>query len=459
MRFAFYLFYLLSYLGFRLGEGLVRLLPIEAAFAVGQGIGELAYRVHWRRRRIALRNLRLAFGKEKSESRLRALNREHFQLLGGNFLAGLKASTMPDERIWERVTANVPEIRARSGWVALISHIGNWELFSHLGTKFPEYRFGAVYQSQANPYIDRYLRRTRTGAGTVLFDRSTGILRCVRFLAEGGVVGVLFDQGAGYAGLWTPLFGRLASSTTLPATLAIRTGTPVVPIAIHTTGRARWELIISDPVYPEEDESAERLTFRINGLLEGQIRHSPADWLWSHKRWKPLRPHFLFARNQRRVFVPPELAMGALDPFRILIVPPVAMEECAALLPALRAIKKGRPDNSLAVLAPSTSLKFWQDSGMTDHVIEQSNRDGVLALASKVKRGGDFDAAIFFGGSRAVAAAAWLAAVPIRVGLQRESGALFYNQHLAEPPPGFTPPTAYLHMARSVGANINQPEF
>ena len=35
-----------------------------------------------------------------------------------------------------------------------------------------------------------------------------------------GAVGVLADQHAGDMGQWTPLFGRLASTTTLPAMLA-----------------------------------------------------------------------------------------------------------------------------------------------------------------------------------------------------------------------------------------------
>ena len=120
---------------------------------------------------MALANLRLAFGAEMSERQLRALNRKHFRLLGANFLAGLKASTMPSEKIWERVTANVPEERPRIGWLALISHLSCWELFSHLAERIPEYRFGAVYRRLYNPYLDRYLRKTRAKSGTTLFDR------------------------------------------------------------------------------------------------------------------------------------------------------------------------------------------------------------------------------------------------------------------------------------------------
>ena len=348
MPIAFRVFHFGSYLAFRFCHGLMWLVSLDFAFMAGRAGGELAYRILRRRRALALDNLRLAFGAEMSEARLRALNREHFQLLGANILAGLKASTLPHEKIWERVTANVPDERTQSGWIALISHIGNWELYSHLGEKFPEYRFGALYQPLANPFIDRYLQAARTSSGMVLFDRRNELLSCVRFLREGGVVGVLVDQGAGYAGLWTPLFGRLTSSSTLAARLSLRTGLPVVPIAINTCGRARWKMTISEPVYPKDDDP-ELLTAQINSLLEEQIRRAPVDWLWAHNRWKPLRPHFLFARDQRRVFFPPDFDRSTIDPFRILIVSPTSAEKAAATIPAVRAIKHGRPDTWLTV--------------------------------------------------------------------------------------------------------------
>src|ERR1035437_109977 len=205
MAAALRVFHFGSYLAFRLCEGLMRVVSLDCAFVMGRVGGELAYRILRRRRTIALGNLRLAFGGRMSEAQLAALNREHFRLLGANLLAGLKASTMPHEKIWERLTANVPAERGQSGWIALISHMGNWELYSHLGERFPEYRFGALYQGLANPFVDRYLQAARRSSGIVLFDRRNELLSCMRFLREGGVVGVLVDQGAGHAGLWTPL--------------------------------------------------------------------------------------------------------------------------------------------------------------------------------------------------------------------------------------------------------------
>ena len=455
MRVAFRSFYFAAYLLFRACETLVRLLPLAAAFVLGKAGGEVAHQLLRGRRALALRNLRLAFGNEMSDAQLRGLNREHFRLLGANLVAGVKSSTMPNEKLWRRVEANVPDERPEHGWIALISHIGNWELFSHLGEKFPEYRFGAVYQTLANPYIDRYLRATRARSGITLFDRRSELLKCIRFLRDGGVVGVLVDQSAGYAGLWTPLFGRLTSSSTLAATLSIRTGLPLVPLAIYTSGRARWKLSIGTPVFPESDEP-ELLTAQINRLLEAQIRASPADWLWGHNRWKALRPHLLFARDQRRVFFPPEFDRHTLDAFRILIVSPKAPDEATATLPAVQAIAEGRPDTWLAVLAPTSTDEIWRSAPGIQQVIGWTENEGVSALAAKIRATAQFDAAVFFDANWKTAFAVWRAGIPVRVGHPAGWFARLYNQHHVPRDAAADAVRANLQIAHSIGANVQE---
>jgi len=454
MQVALRVWHYCSYILLRLCEGVIGLLPLDAAFIIGKIGGELMYGLLRKRRAMALANLRLAFGAEMSEMQLHALNRKHFQLLGANFLAGLKASTMPSEKIWERVTADIPKERPRIGWLALISHQGCWELFSHLAARIPEYRFGAVYRRLYNPFLDRYLRKTRAKSGTTLFDRYDDLLKCVRFLREGGVVGILIDQRAGRAGVWMPLFGRLASSSTLAATLMIRTGAPALPIAIETRGRARWKIIISDPVFPPDDGNTELLTARINRLLEEMIRRSPADWLWAHNRWKPNRPALLFTRDQRRrVFLPPDFDCASLKSFRILIVSPNTRDAAAATLPAVRAIQRGRPDAWLAVLTPCDFAQIWRDTSEISRTMEFGS-ESTFALASKIRQADNFDAAVFFSPGWKTGLAVWLAGIPVRVARRCGAMSFLFNLHPQRPKDISDPVRLNLRLAKSIGANI-----
>lgn len=449
-------------LGFRVCETATRFLPIGAVFQLGKIAGDCAYFLLWKRRALALTNLTLAFGSEKNARERRALNREHFRTLGANLLCCLKLGTMRREQILQRVTLEkppslqVPPERERSGWVAMISHLGNWELYSHLTALLPEYRFGAIYQRLANPFIDRHLRETRARAGVTLFDRREGYLRSVNFLRAGGVLGILLDQSAGYAGVWMPFFRRLASCSTLPATLAVRTGAPILPIAIYTCGLARWRIVVSEPIFPKSDE-VEMLTTRINRELETQITRSPADWLWAHHRWKPLRPHFLFAHDQRRVFFPSGFDEKTLEPFRILIRSPESRELAEASLPAIRAIKNGRADAWIAVLAQQHLTGFWQKVPQISRVIALDENDSVFSKTAKIRRAENrFNAALDFSNSTRAGLEFFLTRIPIRAGLRRKWNTVFFNQYL-EFDKADDPVQRFLKMAQSIGADINHP--
>ena len=90
-------------------------------------------------------------------------------------------------------------------------------------------RNASVYQGLGNRFIDAHVRRTRSQTGLELFDRHDGFEPVIELLRSGGGVGVLSDQHAGDHGIWTPFFGRLASTSPLPALLARRTRAAMTP--------------------------------------------------------------------------------------------------------------------------------------------------------------------------------------------------------------------------------------
>src|SRR5207248_7918630 len=127
----------------------------------------------------------------------------------------------------------------------------------------------------------------------------------------------------------------------------------------------------------------ELLTSRVNRELEDQIKKSPADWLWMHHRWKPLRPHFLFALDQRAFFFPPGFDSKMLEPFRLLIQSPDTLTQAAQSLPAIKAIVRGRPDLHLTLLTPDDLTSFWQQANVTDETLSFSRADSIMKVVSK----------------------------------------------------------------------------
>jgi len=448
---ALHLFGYALYLAFNTAA---RLFPLQLVFVAGRGMGLLVWAVFWNRRRLAVLNLKMALGKSEAESRF--LARRHFMNLGANLLSALKLATMSDAQIRRRVTVSIaPEIPAasdRKGWVAMLSHMGNWELLGRLSPLFPQYRFGAIYQRLANDYVDRHFKESRARSGVTLFDRREGYWKAVTFLQEGGALGVLTDQYAGMPGTWMPFFRRLTSTSALAAALAQRTGVDILPVVIRTTGIARWHVSVGHPI--ERSTDAEVLTARINRELERQITASPEDWLWSHNRWKTPRWGFLLSGSNRRIYFPPGFDRATLIPYRILIRSVDDPAEAAVALPAVRAIKNGRPDAEVTIVAPEDLLAFWKTSGAVDALIPVVPGESAGRVAKKIKQAGYFDVCILLPPTRRAAAEAFLAGVPYRLGPPRR----FLLNYWENPPGEGDPPAQgearYRRIAEAAGAKV-----
>src|SRR5437763_13888919 len=242
------------YLLYRAGTDLLVLLPLPFLFALGQVCGAMAWLFLPQYRKLALRNVRIAFGDELSETEMRRIVRRHFRLLGANLLCSVKFTRMPMGKILERVRLENFEhienfFRQKQPFVVFLSHIGSWEFCTRL---FPHFsrgqRTATVYQRIRNPHIDRHVREARSRFGVEVFERSEGFGKAIELLRSGGGSGILMDQHAGDGGLWTPFFGRLASTTPLPALLARRTQATLIGFAVHTEGFARWRAVAARPI-------------------------------------------------------------------------------------------------------------------------------------------------------------------------------------------------------------------
>ncbi|MEP6822702.1 MAG: glycosyltransferase family 9 protein, partial [Chthoniobacterales bacterium] len=446
------------YLLYRAGTGLVRLLPLPLLFSCGQLGGLLAWILSRKYRTLALHNLHIAFSGEKSEHELRRLTRRHFQQLGANLLCSAKLGSMPLDKIAAHVSLENAdlvhrEVRAGRGVVVILSHLGNWELFAHFFPRVVDYApLGTIFQSLSNRYIDAHVRIQRARAGVRLFDRRDGFSGPIALLRDGGVIGILADQHAGDHGLWTPFFGRLASTTPLPALLARRAHASLMHAAVYTEGRGRWRMVFTGKIETQE-QSVPELTASANQGIADQIRQAPEDWFWVHNRWKTPRPNFLLPKYKRGVYLP---ADSILKPFRILIRSTNWLGDSVISAAGVRAIKRGRPDAHITIAAPAKIAPVWKLVPEVDEILPLPSRS-LFSTAKLLRKQPAFDVAILFPNSLRSALEVWLAGIPRRVGYRGHSRAWLLNQIVPEPKwrgPIRHQVHHYLHLAEAVGADL-----
>jgi heptosyltransferase II len=456
---------------YKLTTAVLGRLPLETTFRIGWTLGYLGSFLAPSYRRLVQNNLRIAFGSELSPKERRRLTRQHFANLAANLLCSVMLPKLPREEIRARVTMEgadglAGEVLASGRFIFTIGHMGNWELFAQLIPLMANCPLGTVYQKISNPYLDAELRRDRAERGVTLFERKSGFLAAIKMVRGGGGIGVLIDQHAGDGGLWCPLFGRLASTSLLAASIAESTEGWLVPAAIYTEGVARWRCVLQEP-FKASPDGPEATSARLNSFLEAQIRRQPADWFWVHNRWKTPRPKFLLASYKRGQFIAPGTP---LQPFKILIRSSNWLGDAVMSAPAVRAIKAGRPDAHVTMLAPAKLRDFWESLPEVDAVIGIEPGEGVFAVARKLKTG--FDAAVVFPNSLRTALEVFLAGIPRRVGYPGHHRKLLLNQvyrpgkkkkKTATPAPTATGSGHqvhhYLALAESIGAEIHGAVF
>ncbi len=453
------------YVLYRAGSAVVAALPLPFLFHFGQFLGACAWTFSGRYRRLAQGNVTIAFANEKSPRELRQLVRRHFRRLGANLLCSAKLTQMSPEKILEHVEvenieAMAREFRAGVPVVLVLSHLGTWETFAQLMPKFVGFvRNASVYQGLGNRFIDEHVRRTRSQTGLELFDRHDGFEPVIELLRSGGGVGVLSDQHAGDHGVWTPFFGRLASTSPLPALLAKRTRAAVIAAGVYTAGSARWRLMFTER-FDNAGESVAALTSKMNEVIEQQIRLAPEDWFWVHNRWKTPEPNFLLAHYKRGVHLPPGFTARDLKPFRILIRSSNWLGDAVMSVAAVRAIKNGRPDAHVTMAAPAKIASMWKLVPEVNAII--SLPDGSLfSVVRLLRQHIPFDVAILFPNSPRVALETWLSGIPRRVGYRGHWRSWLVNQLVREPKkPG--PPEhhslRFLRIARGCGAETSKIE-
>lgn len=460
----------LIYALFRCVEGVLKLLPLIVIWWLGRALGLVAYYIGIPYRRLALDNLRIAFGREKSAAERRAIARRHFMSLFANLLCGLKLPLMSEAEVAKRVTVEnmhhtKEAFEAGRPLTVPIMHASCWEIMTQVPSLFIfGHKPASIYQPLRNPYLNALVLRRREKLGYKLFDRQEGFNEPIAHVRDMGILGILVDQHAGYHGLWCPFFDRLASTTNIVALCGLRTNSVIPPMIVYDDGPARWRYVCDGPLLTSQAKpSINGVTADINLVLERLIRQQPECWFWVHNRWKLPNPYFLLTNSsyRRGTAFPTGYDMSRLQPFEMLIRSPNWLGDACMAFPMVRAIKRGRPDLKITVLGPDKLEELWLSMPEVSRYIAKPAKEGWFAVARRIRATGiHFDAAVLCTNSTRSTLEIWLAGIPRRVGFKGSFRVKLLNQVIDEPVTGGAKQHhahRYLQLAKGIGADIEQP--
>jgi len=141
--------------------------------------------------------------------------------------------------------------------------------------------------------VNRFWMSVRAKFGMGFVPPKNSVFHIHRLLKQGKAVAMVIDQHMPPGrGIGVPFFGKLASTTYAPALMAFTTGAQILPVSIERIRRGRHRVCIEAPVEVKRDgdrtKEVLRLTSALNKWLEEKIIQNPDQWLWIHRRWKPV---------------------------------------------------------------------------------------------------------------------------------------------------------------------------
>lgn len=170
--------------------------------------------------------------------------------------------------------------------IIVSGHIGNYQAV-RVALREMGWSIAGLYRPMNNPYFNSHYVEVTKKIGEPLFARNrSGMAGLVKYLRQGGVVGVLIDQYF-RNGEDLLFFGKSAPTATAVAQLAIKYNAELIPAyGIRNPDGISIDIVMEAPI-PHTDPV--HMTQACNDSLEAQVRQHLGQWLWNHRRWKPER--------------------------------------------------------------------------------------------------------------------------------------------------------------------------
>lgn len=264
-------------------------LPFRVQVVLGRGLGALLYVLMRRRRHIARVNLGLCFPELGERERSRLLSR-HFQALGVAMFEFPSAWWGSARRLRGLFRVQGLEhldaaLQRGHGAILLGAHFLTLEIALR-GLLFHR-PCHMMYRPTKNAVLERVVRRARAAHPVRVYPREN-VRELLRSLRENHPVWYAPDQDYGRRhSVFVPFFGVPAATITVTSRFARSSGAPVLPFLHHRLPGARgYEVTIGPPLegFPSGDDAADAR--RINAIIEEQVRRSPEQYLWVHRRFK-----------------------------------------------------------------------------------------------------------------------------------------------------------------------------
>src|ERR1700730_959428 len=271
-------------------------LPWAALYAFSAFLYFLAYYVVRHRQHGIREQLEKVFPALSAAER-KAIHKQFLRNFCDVAVEVLKSVSMTEEEMSRRMYVTNVELPrkylyAGQSIMFMTSHLGNWEWLLHGVTLQLGYPVDAAYKPLHDQWAERLMRNVRSRFGARLvpakelladFFRRRGVVRAIGMNADQAPVST--DQR-----YWTQFLGQDTAFYIGAEQIARAMRLPVLYAHVRRVRRRHYEVEYRPLWDGKEPLEPNQMTERYARACEIDVLNSPADWLWSYRRWRLKKP-------------------------------------------------------------------------------------------------------------------------------------------------------------------------
>jgi KDO2-lipid IV(A) lauroyltransferase len=271
-------------------------IPWAALYAFAGFLYFLAYYVVRHRRHVILEQLQKVYP-DASAAQRAAIHKQFLRNYCDVLIEVLKSVSMSNADMCRRMRVTNLEVPrqyldAGQSIMFVTSHLGNWEWLLHGVTLQLGYPVDAAYKPLHEAWAERLMLGVRSRFGARLVPAKELLADFLRRRGITRALGVNADQAPISTDLryWTQFLGQDTAFYIGAEQIARATRLPMMYARVRRVRRSYYEVDFRQLWDGREAIEPNQMTERYARACEIDVLASPADWLWSYRRWRLKKP-------------------------------------------------------------------------------------------------------------------------------------------------------------------------
>jgi KDO2-lipid IV(A) lauroyltransferase len=270
--------------------------PLFIWYPISRFLAWMSWRVIPYRRHVVLANLTISFPEWNDQQRERVI-RDYYRGFGDMLVEVMRSLRLTPDELQRRVKLRNPEMVraevAKGRPVLLVgAHQANWEwmllgLSTQLGVPVD-----AAYKPLVDSWAETEMLKLRRRFGARLIPAPELLGDIIKQRHAPRAIAMVADQEpvTSERKQWLRFLNRDTAFFLGPEEISRATKYASFFTRLKRVARGHYEVEFLPLATAGESLAAGEFTARYARLVEEQIREAPADWPWSHKRWKLKKP-------------------------------------------------------------------------------------------------------------------------------------------------------------------------